>query len=437
MFTHEERSGRLRSRFKRSVMLVVFAALYLTAPGAAGADEVTDWNQIAISTIQTARASSIATLRILAIEQVAVFDAVNGIERRFTHYEVKPEAPRRASSRAAAIQAAYATLIRFFPSQKANLDGLRESSLAALTDEHREHIRLGIKWGQKVADEILALRCGDGFEAVFPPFTGVTAPGQWRPTPPGNLAGQTPELASLAPFVMTSPSQFRPSGPRALTSLQYAADFNEVKTLGRDVGSTRSDEQTQIGLFWGDNNQIHWNRIALAVVMQRSSTLLDNARLFALLNLAAADATIVAWDAKYYYNWWRPITAIRLADSDSNVDTVPDATWTPLQTTPNHQEYVSGHSTVSGATARVLATILGDNVSFTHGSDTLAGATRTHASFSAAADEANESRIFTGAHFRSSCNDGQTAGDALGRFILANLARPRSTHDDDGEDDHR
>src|SRR5262249_40015539 len=159
-----------------------------------------------------------------------------------------------------------------------------------------------------------------------------------------------------------------------------------------DTGSTRTDEQTQIGLFWGDNNQIHWNRIALYLTAQRSVTLSDNARLFALLNLAMADATIVAWDAKYYYNWWRPITAIRLAGADGNDYTDPDTAWTPLQTTPNHQEYVSGHSTISGAAARVLATILGDSGSFTHGSDALPGVTRTHTSFSEVADEANESR---------------------------------------------
>jgi membrane-associated phospholipid phosphatase len=178
------------------------------------------------------------------------------------------------------------------------------------------------------------------------------------------------------------------------------------------------------GLFWGDSNQLHWNRIALAAVAQRSTTLSDNARLFALLNLALADANIVAFDAKYYYNWWRPISAIRLADTDGNDYTDPDPTWTPLQTTPNHQEYVSGHSTLSGAAARVLAAIFGDNVTITHGSDTLPGVTRTHTSFSAIADEANESRIFTGAHFRSSCNDGKAAGDALGNFVVTGFARP-------------
>src|SRR5262245_27905360 len=202
MFTNKEHlSDHRHDWFKRSLVVSALAIFIFSWPGAVFADEVSDWNRNAINAIQTAKASSIATLRILAIEQAAVFDAVNGIERRFTHIYVRPEGPRPASSRAAAIQAAYATLIRFFPSQKVNLGAQRESSLAAITGESPRHINLGVKWGQKVADQILALRAGDGFDAVFPPFTGGTAPGQWRPTPPGNLAGQTPELASVTPFV--------------------------------------------------------------------------------------------------------------------------------------------------------------------------------------------------------------------------------------------
>src|SRR5262245_23813435 len=300
--TEVNNHSNYRNQLKRGVVTIALAAIILIVTGAALADEVTDWNQHTVNAIQSANASALATMRILAIEQAAVFDAVNGVERRFTHIYVRPDAMRGASSRAAAVQAAYVVLVKFFPSQKAALDAQREASLDAIAGEGRERIRDGVRWGQKVADEILALRCGDGSDAIFPPFTGGTAPGQWRPTPPGNQAGQTPELAHMTPFVMNSPGQFRPAGQRALTSAQYAADFNEVKTFGKDSGSTRTVEQTQIGLFWGDNNQIHWNRIALYVAAHRSDSLVDNARLFALLNLAASDANIVAWDAKYHYN---------------------------------------------------------------------------------------------------------------------------------------
>jgi Big-like domain-containing protein/putative Ig domain-containing protein/PAP2 superfamily protein len=174
-----------------------------------------------------------------------------------------------------------------------------------------------------------------------------------------------------------------------------------------------------------------WNRIALYVAAHRSDSLSVNAWLFALLNLAASDATIIAWDAKYHYNSWRPITAIREAGADGNDETVPNAMWSPFQMTPNHQEYVSGHSAISGAAARTLAALFGDNVAFTHESDALAGVTRAHASFSAAAEEASESRIFTGAHFRSSANDRQAAGEALGNFVAAKIARPNSGNNPD------
>lgn len=415
--------------FKRSLSVIALIIFSLTVSGTALADEVTDWHQHTINLLRTSNASPVATMRIFAIEQAAVFDAVNGIERRFTHIYVRPNVSRRASTRAAAIEAAYATLIRFFPAQRADLDARREASLNAITDERPDQISQGVRWGQRVAEEILALRCGDGSDAVFPPFTGGTAPGEWRPTPPGNLPGQTPELARMTPFVMTSPSQFRPAGPPALASAQYAADFNEVKTLGKDTGSARTDEQTEIGIFWADNAHLHWNRIALSVAASRADSLVDNARLFALLNLALADANIVARDAKYHFNWWRPITAIRLADTDGNGDTAPDASWTPLLVTPNHPEYASGHSTLSGAAARVLAALFGDNTSFTHGSDTLAGVTRTHSSFSAAAAEVNESRIFAGAHFRFACIEGEQAGAAVGNLAVSSLARPNRSKD--------
>lgn len=157
----------------------------------------------------------------------------------------------------------------------------------------------------------------------------------------------------------------------------------------------------------------------------RSDCLVDNARLFALLNLAASDANIVARDAKYHYVFWRPITAIRLADTDGNDDTAADASWAPLVTTPNHPDYPSGHSTISGAAAKVLASLFGDKVTFEHGSDTLPGVFRARTSFSEADEEVNDSRIFTGAHFRFACNDGKAAGEALGVFVLASAARPR------------
>lgn len=428
MFSEKEQiRHRSHHWFRRSLVALALAALSLASPQAASADVVTDWNQITLNTIKSANASSVATLRALAITQAAVFDAVNGVARRYAPYHVTSAAPRGASRRAAAIQAAYAVLVQLFPSQQAQLDAERSSSLAAITDdgnfEDSQSIARGINWGQQVADEILAWRSTDGSNAVYPPFTGNNMCGQWRPTPSVFAPAAMQQLAYMTPFALLSPSQFRPAGPRPLWSVQYATDFNEVKALGSANSTVRTAEQTEIAKFWGDNVQLHWNRIALTVAATRHDQLVDNARLFALLNLAMSDANIAAWDAKYFYNHWRPITAIREAGCDNNPATEPDPSWTPLSTTPNHQEYTSGHSTLSSAAARVLASFFGDNVTFTHASDSLPGVMRTHASFSAAANEASESRIYSGVHFRSTANDGQPLGAATGDYVLANVAR--------------
>jgi hypothetical protein len=233
------------------------------------------------------------------------------------------------------------------------------------------------------------------------------------------------QLAITTPFALVTPSQFRPAGPPALASDQYKADFNEVKTIGRATSSPRTPEQTEIARFWADSAPVHWNRIALAVAAEHHTTFSENARLFALLNIALGDAAIAAWDAKCAYNFWRPITAIRLAPLDGSDATIGDPTWTPLlNPTPAHQDYISNHSTVSGAAAAVLAAYFGDKNTFTSTSDNLPGVLRTHTSFSAAANEANDSRVFAGIHFRSACTNGRATGDQIGRYVMVNLARP-------------
>lgn len=430
MFRNEEQfRHRARNWFKRGLALMTLGLLMLAAPRLAAADVVTDWNQITQNALKTANTANPISGRILALVHAAVFDAVNGIERRYTPYHVDSDAPRGASRRAAAIQAAYATLVKLFPKQKATLDAQREASLAAITDdgdfEDSESIARGIEWGQTVANDILAWRSTDGFNTPLPPFRGGTAPGQWRPTPPAFAPAVFQQLAITTPFAMTSQSQFRPAGPPALASDQYTADFNEVKAVGRATGSTRTPEQTEIARFWADSAPVHWNRIAVAISAENHLTLSENARLFALLNIAVADAAIAAWDAKVAYNFWRPITAIRLAATDGNDATIPDSAWSPLLTpTPAHQEYISNHSTVSGAAAAVLAAYFGDQNTFTSASDNLPGILRTHTSFSAAANEANDSRVYGGIHFRSACTDGRATGDAIGNYVMANLMGP-------------
>jgi hypothetical protein len=230
---------------------------------------------------------------------------------------------------------------------------------------------------------------------------------------------------------MPTPDHFRPAGPPALTSDAYTRDFDEVKTLGRATGSSRSADQTVIAFFWTDNTISHWNRIAVSVALEQRTTLSENARLFALLNIAMTDAGIAVWDAKFLYRFWRPFTAIPLAGTDGNPSTEADSGWTPLLSTPNHQEYPSGHGGLSGAAARVLARVFG-KATFTHRTDTAPFAPRTHRSFSAAADEANNSRVYGGIHFRSAVRDGRTIGDNVGRLVMDTLMRP--LHDDHDRD---
>lgn len=277
--------------------------------------------------------------RSTAIVQAAVFDAVNGIEPRYTPIHVWRTGPRNASKRAAAVQAAYAILIRLYPAQSGALDQQRSASLMGISRgwgaEYSESIQTGIEWGQTVADAIWAWRSNDGFAQSLPPFTGGTAPGEWRPTPPAFAPGLTPQLAHVTPWVMQSPSQFRPPAPPALDSAEYTADFNEIKAMGSSASTSRTADETDAALFWNPGNPPDfWDPVAVSLAAKHHFNLLQTAHLLAHVNLAMSDAMIGCWDAKYTYVSWRPITAIQLAGTDGNPDTAADPTWTPLLVTP-------------------------------------------------------------------------------------------------------
>ena len=343
------------SRSLASFAIVVrFLVWALVMSGVAGgisaADEVTDWNQVMLLATLTAPVTPAPiTTRVAAIVQAAVFDAVNGIDRRYTAIYVPPAAPPGASKRAAAVQAAYATLVNLFPDQKANFDQQRTASLAAITDSN-DAVQQGLAWGQNVADQIWTWRSQDGFSDPPPPYLGGTQPGQWRPTPPAMAPGLAPQLATTTPWVIRSPSQFRTQGPVAMTSDQYTADFNEVKSMGSSTNSGRTADQTLFANFWQVGNPPdYWDPVVISLAAQHHFSMSRTARLLALVNLGMADAAIGCWDAKYTYSSWRPITAIQLGDTDGNDATVPDSTWTPLIVTPPFPEYPSAHSCVSGA----------------------------------------------------------------------------------------
>jgi membrane-associated phospholipid phosphatase len=398
------------------------------------ANVVLEWNQLALHAIGQARLSPVFVSRDLAITQAAVYDAVVAIDRSFEPYFAHVHASRGASQEAAAAQAAHDTLSALFPAQAGTFDAALAADLVGIPPGRAMQ---GVEVGHEVAQQILDWRSTDGSAATVP-YTPGTDPGDWQPTPPANLPALAPQWPHVTPFTLTSGSQFRPDAPPALTSAAYAAAFNEVKDLGSATSTTRTDEQTQIAKFWNDGLGTafamgYWNRIAEQVSTDQGLDLVQDARVFALLNIAEADAQIACWDAKYAYNLWRPVTAIRAADTDGNPDTEADATWTPLLTTPNFPSYTSAHSTLSAAAAGVLTALFGDSY-FTVGADSLPGVTRSFDSFEAAAAEAGRSRIYGGIHYQFDNANGQALGTEVAEYVVGGFLKPR---DDDGGDQMR
>jgi hypothetical protein len=360
-------------------------------------------------------------------------DAINGIDGHYTAIQVPPAAPPGASKRAAAVQAAYATLVNLFPSQKLKFDLQRTASLASITDSN-DAIQQGLSWGQNVADQILAWRSQDGFSNVLPPYLGGTQAGEWRPTPPALAPGLVPQLATTTPWIIRSPSQFRTAGPPAMTSDQYTADFNEVKNMGSATNSGRTADQTLYAKFWQVGNPPdYWDPVVISLAAQRQFSMSRTAHLLALVNLGMADAAIGCWDGKYTYSFWRPITAIQLGDSDGNDATVSDSAWTPLIVTPPFPEYPSAHSCVSGAAGHILSQTFGEETSLSVGCDAMPGVTRKFHSFTAALEEVKNARVFGGIHFRTATVDGTALGIAVGNYVLAH-ALARADRDDQGQD---
>jgi membrane-associated phospholipid phosphatase len=405
------------------------------------ADVVLEWNQLALDAIRQVRPNPLAASRDLAITHAAVYDAVNAIDGSYQPYFAHVHASHGASLEAAAAQAAHDTLATLFPTQASTFDATLAADLASIPPGRA---RQGIDVGHDVAQQILTWRSSDGSGAVVP-YTPGTNPGDWQPTPPAFLPALAPQWAAVTPFAMTHGSQFRPPLPPALTSSAYATAFNEVKSLGRIDGATRTADETQIALFWKDAVGTayafgHWNEIAAGVSAEQGPDVVADARLFALLNIATADALIGCWDAKYTYNVWRPVTAIQFAgDSALNPATVSDPTWTPLIATPNFPSYTSAHSTVSSAAAAVLTALFGSHYHFTVGSDGLLGVTRSFDSFDAAAAEAGQSRIYGGIHFQFDNQGGLASGHALGRFVVGNFLLPvqEQGEGDSNHDDHQ
>jgi hypothetical protein len=385
-----------------------------------------EWNQIFIDTLIRTNTPNSSSQRLGAIVHTAIFDAYNGIERRYTPIFVRDDAPRGASRRAAVIAAAYTALVGVFPGepQKALLDASYATSLAALSDDGEdggESRERGIAWGTDVALAVLAWRATDGFSLSYLAFTGGTAVGQWRPTPPGFGAMSAQGLAFTSMFVLDSNTQFRPGPPRALSSPTYTQDFNTVKALGRNTGSTRTDEQTALAPFWEGNASTHWNQAANQMARANHLSMSDSNRLLAVLNVAMADTAFTTWSAKRFYGQvafevtWRPVTSIPLADTDGNPDTVPDPAWLPLVTTPSHPEYPAGHPSQNGAAATVLLSYFaGQRQTFTL---TTGASSRTYTSIAQARADGNNARVWGGMHYPSTVAISDAEGEAIANYV--------------------
>jgi hypothetical protein len=400
---------------------------------------VLEWNGSLLDVQQLRGQGNQQSARALAIMGAAVYDAVNAIHPTHTVFHVDATAfpdVATASADAAAAQAAHDVAYGLYTqaADRARFDALLTTQLAEVPDGPAE--ASGIALGHYVAGQMLAWRANDGSSAVVP-YTIGTAPGDWQPTPPAFAqTPATPQWPYVTPFAMSSGSQFRAGPPPALTSAEYAAAFAEVKALGGDgvtTPSTRTPEQTEIALFWaglGVSNAgvAIWNQITQTVSAAHHLSLADNARLFAEVSVAGADAFIAGFDTKYAYNFWRPVTAIRAADTDGNPNTVQDATWTPLIPTPNHPSYLSLHATQSRAAAEALAAFFGtDHVSFTA---TWAGVDRSFTKFTDAAKEAGMSRIYAGIHWSFDMAAGEQQGRKVGTYVAANYFQPLTDLDE-------
>jgi hypothetical protein len=388
---------------------------------------VIEWNQAVLAAIRNEKPSIGFATRDLAIVQVAIYDAVNAIDHSARSFLVHARAPAGASPVAAAASAGLFTASALFPTDLALFQTTYQASLSSIPDGRAK--TQGIALGRFVAERTLIARVTDGANAVVT-YTPGTAPGDWRPAPPAFAPAQTPQWPAVRPFALRTGSQFRPPPPPALNSPQYAAAFNEVKDIGRVDSTVRTPQQTEVARFWegkAGTPQVagYWNEIAEAAATSQGNTLDQNARLFAQLNVALADAIIGHFDAKYTYNRWRPVTAIPLADENGNPATAADPTWLPLLSTPPNPSFVSGHGALSGAAATVLAHSFGtDNIAFSLTSEDLKGVTHTFTSFSAAASEAEDSVVWGGIHFRFDVTAGQALGQSVGQFVDKHFFQP-------------
>ncbi len=418
-----------RNQINRGFALSILTALVLITAwsSVAKADAVTHWNEIAtrITTPPNLNLAPPIQSRIYAMTHAAIHDALNAIDRRNESYALTSGLAAGASPEAAVATAAYNVLLHEVATQQGTLDDEYRAALALIADGDAK--TRGVLIGQAAAAAIIALRANDG-STTLTPYTPGNEPGDWRPTPPGFLPALLPGWGHVSPFTLREGSQFRPepSDYFDVTSEAYTHDYDEVKSVGRAGSVTRTAEQSEIARFWYEASPPGWNRIARNLAADQGLDLWSNARLFALVNFAVADAYISSFDAKYFYKFWRPVTAIRAGDTDGNPNTIADEGWSSFLTTPPIPDNSSGHAVAGAAVATVFAQFFNtDNIPFTTTSGPpFVGITRSFDSFSQAAQENADSRVYAGIHFRGATRDGLRQGKQVGRFVYDHCLRP-------------
>jgi len=413
----------------RLVCVFILPAFLFACPAylqgqTASTDPVLEWNANMLQAFNTTTSSGLILSRWAAIVHISIFDAVISFAGEAEPYGgIQVNAPAGASVEAAVIAAAHFALVHLLPDQQATLDAQYASSLAArrLTTSDP-----GVEAGEKIAAQVLALRAMDGSATAQFPYTapGAGNPGVWVPTPPALAAALLPGWGRVAPWVIRSQSQFRLGPPPALDSELYIKDFNEVKEFGAQNSGARIGPETDVATWWVPSAVIIWNPIASQVAAAKKLSISQSARLFALLNMAAADAGIACWDSKYAYNFWRPISAIRSADG---LRITPDPSWVPFLATPAYPEYPSGHNEISGAMAQALISLFGDKPEVTMVARSPAHPSFDHLwyRFSQGIDEVINARVWEGIHFRNSDEQGMRAGRCVGQYVIRHALQQR------------
>jgi hypothetical protein len=412
----------------RSISVSVLPVVFSWCAGcvqaqSATADPVVEWNGNMLQAISTATSSGLIHSRWAAIVHVAIFNTVSSFTGDAQPYGgIRANAPGGATLEAAVIAAAHFALVRLLPDQQTALDALYTKSLSARRLSTSDP---GVEVGEKIAAQVLALRATDGsataqFAYVAP---GSGNPGVWVPTPPASAPASLPGWGSVKPWVMKSSSQFRVGPPPSLDSDLYVRDVNEVKEVGALIADSRNSPETDIARWWVPSAIVLWNPIASQVAVAKKLSISQSARLFALLNMAAADAAIACYESKYTYNLWRPISAIRSADG---FHVKADGTWTPFLTTPAFPEYPSAHNEISGAMAEALTSLFGDKPGGAMVAHSANHPTFDHLwfRFSQGTDEVVSARVWEGIHFRNSDEQGMRAGRCVGQYVVRHALLP-------------